>query len=116
MDTLQDNAEDLVAHVAEYLDTQKKLLVLNVAEKTASTISSSVSAIVLAVTGLLALVFLSIALGFYLGTVWDNYALGFLCIGAVYLFLMFVFQLNKKSLVQDKVTQSILQNLLQNEK
>ncbi|HMX41681.1 MAG TPA: hypothetical protein PKD78_15190, partial [Saprospiraceae bacterium] len=57
-ENFRENMQDLVSHIAEYVDTQKQLFQINAAQKVAATVSGGVSALVMAVLGLLVLLFL----------------------------------------------------------
>ena len=49
--------------------------------------------------GGLTLILLSIAAGFWLGSIWDSYAIGFLAIGGVYFLMALVIFFFKKQLI-----------------
>ncbi|MFN4254249.1 MAG: phage holin family protein [Saprospiraceae bacterium] len=107
-DTLQDNVEDLVTHVTEYLDTQRKLLTINVVEKSAAAASATVSIVVLLLLGTVGLLFLNIALALFLGKVFGDMMLGFLAVGGFYLLCGLVFFANRKAWVEDKIAGRII--------
>lgn len=89
--------EELLEHLGEsygYVNrlVEKKLesVKLNLAETSAKTISGFVSGVVLAVLGLITLLFLLITLGFALSLAFDSHVFGF---GAVAVILLVVFLL-----------------------
>ncbi len=108
MDSIHDNVEDLVTHVTDYLDTQKQLIVLNLAEKSTTVASKSASWLFIGLLFTFAMLFLSVALGFYLSALTGSATTGFLCIGGFYGLLSLVVWLARKSLIEDKVSDSIL--------
>jgi Putative Actinobacterial Holin-X, holin superfamily III len=103
MDTIQENMEDLVTHVMDYMDNQKALLVLNAQEKAALAISSAVSWTLFGVFILFAFGMLSTGLSIWLGLLLNNMVLGFLAIGMVYLILAIVVFIFRKSLFQHRL-------------
>lgn len=107
-DSLQDNVEDLVTHVTEYLDTQRKLLTINVVEKSAAAASATISSMVLLLLGTVGLLFLNIALALFLGKVFDDMMLGFLAVGGFYLLCGLLFFANRKAWVEDKIAGRII--------
>ena len=108
MDNFQDNVEDLVDHVTDYLDTQKKLIILNFVEKSTTVASKSTTWLVMGVLVAFSCLFLSTALGFYLSALFGSATIGFLCIGGFYVVLSIVVWFARKSLIQDTVSNSIL--------
>lgn len=111
-DTLRENMEDLISHIKEYIDTQKQIFQINAAQKMAAAVSGSITAIVMAVLGILVLLFLSISAGFYLSHLTGSNALGFLIMGGIYLVLLLIFAATKKSLVQDPISEAIIAKIM----
>lgn len=111
--------EDLLSTAGEtfeygriYLSNQKRLIRLEVAEKLAKTTSSLVTVTVLALLGSFFMLFLSIAGGFWLGSILGSYALGFLVITAIYgLFGGFMYFM-RASLVTNPILMYILNTIL----
>ncbi len=108
MDSLQDNVEDLFAHVNRYLETQKRLFQLKIAEKSASVVSEGVVYLVLGLFGVFTVGFLAVGLGFYFSSIFESHAMGFGLVGAIFLLVFLIFYTNKKHLVRDKISNQII--------
>ena len=103
MDTIQENMEDLVTHVIDYMDTQKELLILNAQEKAALAISSAVSWVMFGFFMLFAFGLLSTGLSIWLGFLFDNMILGFLTTGVIYLILAAIVLIFRKDLFEHRL-------------
>lgn len=113
MDTIQENMEDLVTHVIDYMDNQKALLVLNAQEKAAMAISSAASWALFGIFMLFACAMLSTGLSIWLGLLFNNMILGFLATGAVYLILATVVFVFRKTLFQQRLGQFLTNKFTQ---
>lgn len=83
----------LVKNVGDYVDVQKRYLQLTVTERISVMLAGSVNAMVLAVCMGTLLLFMNVALAFYLGDEMGSRALGFLLVGGIYLVLFLAFTL-----------------------
>ena len=94
---LKESISGLTGHLTDYADTFVRLAIIKATEKATRIASATISALVICVLCLFAVFFLSFALGWWLGDVFSNRALGFLATGGFYLLLLFtVMLLNKK--------------------
>ncbi|HOY06613.1 MAG TPA: phage holin family protein [Saprospiraceae bacterium] len=82
--TIQENVEDLVDHIQEYIETQKELFVIGAKEKAAAAISQTIVWIMVGLFAFLGVAFLSIALAMWLGHLLGNFGYGFLIVGVLY--------------------------------
>lgn len=85
--------DDAVKDVKLLVRTQKELLVLDAADKAASLSAKLIQSAIKAFTALFVLLFLNIALAFYLAEVLDSTPLGFVCAAASYALLGLAFNL-----------------------
>ena len=108
MDEIMYKTGETVEYAKQYVDQQKQLIKLDVAEKSAQLISSAVTGVVLAVVGLLTLLFASLALAFFLGDVLDSIALGFLIVTIIYAVVALVVNSTKRKLVTNPVLSGVI--------
>lgn len=82
---------------SDYAETYLKLTVLNINKKTADISSVASFSMIAALLVFFILMFLGIAAAFWLGSVFENNALGFLVVSGVFLlFFLFLFLSRKK--------------------
>jgi ABC-type transport system involved in cytochrome bd biosynthesis fused ATPase/permease subunit len=108
MDTIQENVEDLVTHITDYVEAQKELLVINAQEKAAAALSQTIVWVVAGSLAFFAFTFFSTALALGLGRLMNNAANGFLIVGGTYALLAIIFVAFRKSLIQDKLNNLFL--------
>ena len=106
---------DLKVLMTDYLTARIKLLKLEVFEKTAKISATLFSSLVIAMLASLMLFFLSIALGFYFGAVFDSYGTGFMVVTGLYLLLLVPFILFRKSLIEKLIINRLIEQLTENE-
>ena len=108
VDELLYKTGETVEYAKQYVDQQKQLVKLEVAEKSAQMISSAVTGVVMAVVGLMVLLFASLALAFFLGDLFDSIALGFLVVTVIYAIIALVVNAAKRSLVTNPVLSAVI--------
>lgn len=97
IDELKEKTSDLAGHVEDLANTFYKLTVLNVTQKTSNLVAGMVVGIVIGVLGIFILLFLGIALAWWLGDVLENRTAGFLLGAGFFLvMLLLVFLFRKK--------------------
>ncbi len=97
---LSDHAHDLADHIGDLAQTLYRLAIVNVTQKASEIVSGAVVAILLAIFTFFILFFGGLALGWWLGTLLDNRALGFVLAAAFFLLLvLIVIVLKKKTIV-----------------
>ena len=99
-------------YARQYVQQQKELIKLEIAEKTAKTISSLVTIAVLAFLAAIFLIMLSIALGLWLGEMWGSYGAAFLIVAAVYGILGGIVYFFQQSGVTNPILNKILSEML----
>ena len=85
---------------------------LNAVDKTADVVSTLASRVIIAVLLTLCTLFLSIALGLYLGKVFGDTYLGFLVVSGLYLIVLGMILLFKRKVIIDPVSNEIIATLL----
>ncbi len=97
---LSDHAKDLVDHLEDLAQTYYRLAIVNATQKASEIASGAVAMILLIVFAFFILLFGGLALGWWLGTLLDNRALGFVLAAAFFLLLaVCVVVLKKKTIV-----------------
>jgi hypothetical protein len=96
---LKESVSDLAGHLTDYAETYIRLSLVKVTERAASVASSVISAIVLCVLCLFVIFFFSMALGWWLGDLFESRALGFVATGGFYILLVVCMILMNKKVV-----------------
>lgn len=107
-----ENKFSAVYHSTNDLVTIKtKMVKLEIYERVTNLITSAISSVVIGVFALIAFLFLNMALGFWLSSLFSSAALGFLCLGGFYLLLLFVFLAMRKRFEDKKIKNVILEKV-----
>ncbi len=96
-----------------YIELHTKFMRLDLAEKLIVLLASAVIVLVLVLFGAIALLFLTFALAYYIGSVTESLPLGFLTVGGGVALLLWVFYANRRRWVVQPVAKFIV-NLLIN--
>lgn len=114
---MENNAEqiftDLKENISTYAGLKFRLLKLMAIERTAGILAVFSHRLLLMLFIFFAILFLFIALGFYLGQLLDNLALGFLIVGGIYLLLTLILVWAKSSvqmMLMNKTIQALSAN------
>ncbi len=110
-----DFFQDLKVMITDYLAARIKLLKYEIYEKTAKISASLFSAFVLVMLAFLVLFFLSISVGFYLGSLFNSYGLGFILVTALYLIVLIPFLLFRKNWIEKIIINRIIEQLTEKE-
>ncbi len=103
---------ETVEYGRQYIEQQKDYIRLEVAEKLAKTTSKLVTMAVVSFLAIMVLILLSVTIGFWLGSVWDSYALAFLCVTGFYALLAVVFYFFRREMVTNPVLSMIIGEML----
>lgn len=95
--TEESDKKDFTGDIKEYLNLRIQLIRLNVTEKISVALSGFISGGLIAILYLLFCLFGSAALAFWLGAMFESYALGFVCVAGFYLVIAIIFQAINKS-------------------
>ncbi len=105
-DGLFDRAKD-------YVNTSIELKKLGVIQSVVKTVGSVVNGLVLLIVSIFFLMFLSIAVGLYLGELLDSMYLGFFLVTLFYLVLAILVGLMGKNYIQNPVTNTLISKIFQ---
>ena len=100
MGNQETEQEGLFERIKEYVQLRIRLAVLVSTEKAAQGYASVVSNAVLAIFLVMAFLFASLALAFYLAERLNSTWCGFLSVAGIYLLIALIYQLSKKKMVE----------------
>ncbi len=89
--------DEAISDVKSLVHAQKKLIMMEAADKAATLSAKLIQSVVTAFAALFVLLFLNIALAFYLGELLDSTPLGFVCAAGLYAVIAVVFNLYWKN-------------------
>ena len=104
--------ETLLERAIEYLKTTMELLKLKSVDKISEWVSTVLPMTFILSVSLFALLFLHIGLAIWLGKLMGDLFLGFLAIGAFYVFLVLVFRLFIYKRIKRNIRQQMIKTLL----
>ena len=99
MEDLKEKTADLAGHVEDFAQTFYKLSLVKITEKATNAVSLVVVVVAFAVLGIFGILFLGIALSWWLGNLVENRALGFVLGGGFFILLFLIIALLRKNLV-----------------
>lgn len=105
---------DLKNDLTEYIELKLELLKLNTYERSGRVIAILSYGLILLFFAFFAILFIFIALSYYLGDLLDSYAAGFGIVAGLYLVMLAILMLNKQR-IQSKVLNVIIAALMANE-
>ncbi len=104
---------ETIEYAKQYIGQQMDYLRLEVAERSAKSISLLVTVFVVAFLAVMTIGFLFLTLGLWLGEMWKDYPLAFLCVTAFYaLTTILVFKFRQK-LVTNPILSQIIKSMLE---
>jgi len=112
----QSKVTTIFQHVRHYVETRSKLMLLETADKTSSTISTIASFAIMAIAMVFVLLFLSIGAALWIGQSYGETSMGFLIIGLFYLVVTLVLYFTRHTLIKIPVVNSILSTIYSDEK
>ena len=113
METRQPTELEVLFDKAEgYAKTSAELIKLNVINKTADVVSSVTAIIALGTMVALFTLFVNVALSIYIGTLLNEYYLGFLIVSAFYFVMAIIIYLFKDKLIKNGISNLVISKLL----
>ena len=110
-----DFFQELRLLVTDYLSARIRLFKYEVYEKTAKISAALFSSFVIAMLAFLLLFFLSIALGFYFGSLFNSIGTGFLVVAGFYLVLLVPFIFLRKNRIEKLIIDRLIEQLVEEE-
>jgi hypothetical protein len=103
--------EDLATGAKNYINVRIDEAKLSIADKASALIANFVAALFIILAASLCVIFLGIALSFYLNSILESSWLGFLIVAGVYFIKIFLIVLFKEKLIRIPVMNAILKQL-----
>jgi hypothetical protein len=100
-----------LGYLRAYLDQKTEYVQLEITEKTAIGTASMITFFVVGGLLLLVLFFAGLALGYFLGTLWESFALGYLAVAGGFLFLLLSVYWLRRPLMVNPALRHILKTL-----
>ena len=98
-DATMHSAGEFIGYAEAWLQKQKRLAQLEIAEKGSLLFSGLATTAILGTVALLAVIFLSLAAGFWLAALWGSFPLAFGVVGVAYLIILFLVYLLRRPLI-----------------
>ena len=115
MEEEKSKIDTLFGHIREYVEQRIKLVNLDVHYKTSKAVSGMASVFAILLLGIFVLLFLSLALSWWIGNELNAISLGFLIVGGIYFFIVMVVYINRDKWITLPVINSFLKNIADEE-
>jgi hypothetical protein len=103
--------DSLVNHVKEYAEQSFNLLLINLYEKVSRMISGATAAIILAVFGVIVLLFLSMGVALWIGRALGEIFLGFFIVAAFYMLVAAFLYMMRDKWIRLPVVNSVIRSI-----
>lgn len=114
-DTLMEDLGEGIGYIHAYVEQEIESVKLTAAEKISIATSTIVSGLILTLLAAAMLLFASLALSYYLGSLMNSTALGFLAVAGIYLLILLMVYLFRKRLITDNIVEVVIQFLFDEE-
>ncbi len=109
---LLENLGETTEYARHYVEKQFDYVRLEVAERTAKVTSTLVTVIAVTFFVLLVIIMLSLTLGFYLGSLFGSYALGFLAVTGIYFVIALLIYIFRQAIITNPILSLIIKTML----
>ncbi len=106
------NLEKLIESITKFIELKMEIYELKVKEQLVHIISSFATLTLILTFGIIMLFFFSLALGFYLNSLFESNFIGFALIGAFYLLIGILLILFKDKLITNRLFQTLFSETL----
>ena len=103
--------ERFVSHVKEYAEERLNLIILNLTLKVSKVLSKAAGMVTFSIIGIFALLFVSIGVAWWIGTMLQQPFLGFLIMGGIYLLIVILLYANREKWIHTPVINAFLKNI-----
>lgn len=110
----KSNIEQLVEQTTGYLDTQRELVKLVVAEKSASVLSALAAGLLLFAVFFSASLFVAYCLAMLIGRYTDDPLYGFAAVALLYIVIGFVMYIKREQWLRMPIMNGIIKNIFKN--
>jgi E3 ubiquitin-protein ligase DOA10 len=97
-ETKKEPQQPLIDQLKEYVEIRLKLAKYKAIDSGSTIFASLIADVVVVISMILAFVFASFTLAFYLAELFQSYWLGFGCVALIYLFIAVIIKVNKRSI------------------
>ena len=104
----QDKLEELTLNLNNYVKTNIELIKLEATEQTSNIGSQLMANLLVLLTGILLLLFVSLGAGFYISNYFNNNYSGFMVVAGFYFLIGLLLLLNKKNLIEKPIRNKII--------
>jgi hypothetical protein len=98
MEDEKQEPQSLIDQLKEYAEIRYKIAKFQAIDRGSSIAAGLIADVVVALGTLLAFIFASFTLAFYLAEVLDSFWMGFGCVALIYLFIAIIFKLTKRGI------------------
>ncbi len=109
-----DEAQKLFKQLRDYADTQFALFKLETAKRVSAVVSSLMAIILVALLGFVAVLLLSLAAAYWLGSILGSVPLGLTIVGAFYILLCIIVWLSREKILRIPVMNEMIKQLFPN--
>lgn len=102
----------LLNEAKEYLDNRIEYLRLVALERVSRLFADLITQVAFIISGILAFLFGSVTLAFFLSDVLGSYTRGFGCVSLIYLFIAFIVFLTKDKYIEKSIVNTIIRKYL----
>jgi hypothetical protein len=106
-----ENIENIKKEIQEYVEVKLDLLKLHIAEHLSRLLSNAATLLIAGFLVFLILLFISFAMGFFLGSLLQSNVAGFLCMAGFYFLVLILFFLIRKKIVEQPVIKAVVRFL-----
>lgn len=114
-DTLIEDVGEGIGYIRAFVEQEIESAKLTAAEKISLATSSVMTGLILTLLVGTILLFASLALAYFLGTVLGSFALGFLSVSGIYLIVLLIVYIFRKRLITDRIVEVVIQFLFDEE-
>lgn len=108
---IKEDAKDIINHTGDYLDTFYKLSLVKASKKASEVASGVVNSVLIFFTIFCIILFASIAAAWWLGTVFESPALGFLSVAGFYLLVVIILIMLRKKVISPFIRNSLIKKI-----
>ncbi|THU39335.1 hypothetical protein FAM09_12555 [Niastella caeni] len=96
---IKEDTKDLLDNVTDYLDTYYRLITVTVAQKGINIASGAINAVILTILGLFSFGLISLGLGWWLGNLVNDRAVGFFLVAGLYIVIIVAIVIMRKKVI-----------------
>ena len=108
----ENKIETLTENLKDYLGTSCELFKLEATERSSTVAAGLISGFFIALFGLLLLLFISLAVAFYISNCCGNNYCGFIYVAGFYLLLTILLLIGKEKIIDKQLRNKIIQKIL----